>query len=186
MSLRVPVVIFALAAACDPSAEKVEALDARVTALETKLDEALADDAQAKAVAALTHRVDALESSLDGVAKTQTTSATNLDGLAERVDALETRTTKLEETEAGGDDGGSDTGTPSEGEIGVKECDDYIAMYRKCIDDKMPEAARETAKKALQASIDAWKSAAATESGREALDEACKTAQEAMKKVCAP
>ena len=80
----------------------------------------------------------------------------------------------------GGDDGGDGGG---EG-VGVPECDDYVEKYTKCIDEKMPEAARETSKKALQTSVDAWKKAAATPAGKEGLAQACKTAADAVKATC--
>ena len=80
----------------------------------------------------------------------------------------------------GGDDGGDGGG---EG-VGVPECDDYVEKYTKGIDEKMPEAARETSKKALQTSVDAWKKAAATPAGKEGLAQACKTAADAVKATC--
>ena len=82
-------------------------------------------------------------------------------------------------------DGGGDEGGDGGGEgVGVPECDDYIEKYTKCIDEKMPEAARETSKKALQTSVDAWKKAAATPAGKEGLAQACKTASDAVKATC--
>lgn len=68
--------------------------------------------------------------------------------------------------------------------IGVTECDDYIEQYAKCIEDKIPEAARETSLEALEVSIDAWRKAAATPGGPESLANACKTAQDAVRGVC--
>ena len=183
MTCRSPVLLLALLAACDPSAEKVQALEERITALETKLEQAETDDVQGKAMAALTKRVEALESAVDGVGKTQNTAATNLDNLAERVDSLETRTKTLEEAGSATPEVVEET-VVEEAEIGVKECDDYIAMYRKCIDDKMPESVRETSKKALEMSVDAWKQAAGTAAGRAGLAEACKAAREAVERTC--
>lgn len=69
-------------------------------------------------------------------------------------------------------------------ETGVPECDRFIIDYRECIDTKMPEAARETSRKALQTSIDAWKKAAATAAGREGLGTACQTAIDAIAPTC--
>lgn len=79
--------------------------------------------------------------------------------------------------DAGGDDGGGEG-------VGVPECDEYVEKYTACIDEKMPEAARETSKKALQTSVDAWKKAAATPAGKEGLAQACKTASDAVKATC--
>jgi len=66
--------------------------------------------------------------------------------------------------------------------IGIPECDEYFEKYLKCIDDKMPDAAKETTKKALQDSVTAWK-AAAEGPGKETLAQTCKTAMDAAKKA---
>jgi len=81
-------------------------------------------------------------------------------------------------------DGGGEGGDGGGAGVGVPECDDYVEKYTKCIDEKMPEAARETSKKALQTSVDAWKKAAATPAGKEGLAQACKTASDAVKATC--
>jgi hypothetical protein len=70
------------------------------------------------------------------------------------------------------------------GLIGVPECDDYIAFYRGCIEEKMPQAVKETSRRALDTSIDAWRKAAATTAGRESLSMACRTARDALKRSC--
>lgn len=66
--------------------------------------------------------------------------------------------------------------------IGIPECDEYFEKYLKCIDDKMPDAAKETTKKALQDSVSAWK-AAAEGPGKDTLAQTCKTALETAKKA---
>ena len=68
--------------------------------------------------------------------------------------------------------------------IGVTECDDYIEHYAACIEDKIPEAAREPSLEALELSIDAWRKAAATPAGQAGLATACKTAQDAVRAMC--
>ena len=68
--------------------------------------------------------------------------------------------------------------------IGVTECDEYIEHYGKCIQDKIPEAARETSLKALEMSVEAWRKAAATPAGQAGLATACKTAQDAVRAMC--
>ena len=68
--------------------------------------------------------------------------------------------------------------------IGVAACDEYIRRYTVCIDEKIPEAAKEQVKKALETSIDAWKKAAETPEGRDQLARVCAVATEAMEKVC--
>jgi hypothetical protein len=68
--------------------------------------------------------------------------------------------------------------------IGVPECDEYVRLYAKCIDEKLPEEVRETSRKALRTSIDAWHKAAETEAGREGLAAACRTARDAVSESC--
>ena len=68
--------------------------------------------------------------------------------------------------------------------IGVPECDEYIEKYMKCIEEKMPEAAREQTQKAVQQSIDAWKQAA-DGPAKDTLAETCKNALETAKKATA-
>lgn len=67
---------------------------------------------------------------------------------------------------------------------GVPECDRYIRRYSRCIDETMPEAARETSHKALWTSVRAWQRAALTPAGREGLGQACLVATEAVQSVC--
>lgn len=79
--------------------------------------------------------------------------------------------------EGEGEDGGGGAD-----KIGVPECDEYITKYLKCIEEKMPEAAREQTRKAVQQSIDAWKQAAEGP-GKDTLAQTCKTALETAKKA---
>jgi hypothetical protein len=65
------------------------------------------------------------------------------------------------------------------GETGIAECDDYIKSYSACI-DKMPDAAKEPSKKALEDMKTGWK-AGASGPGKDAIVTACKQAAEAMK-----
>jgi hypothetical protein len=84
--------------------------------------------------------------------------------------------------EEGGDAGGDEAAAGDK--IGVPECDEYIDNYMKCIDEKLPDAVKETSKKALETSREAWKKAAATPAGKEGLAQACKTAADAVKASC--
>lgn len=65
--------------------------------------------------------------------------------------------------------------------VGVPECDNYISKYLACVSGKVPEASRAQ----LQASLDqmrqAWKQAAATETGKASLAQACTAANDAAK-----
>lgn len=69
------------------------------------------------------------------------------------------------------------------GDIGVKECDDYIAKYTKCL-DKMPAESKAAMDTAFKQSKDAWKQAAATEAGKAGLATACKAAADAIASTC--
>ena len=65
--------------------------------------------------------------------------------------------------------------------IGVPECDDYITKIQKCVEDKVPEAARGMMKQGFDQNIAAWKQAAATPEGKQGLATACQTALDAAK-----
>lgn len=64
------------------------------------------------------------------------------------------------------------------GEFGVAECDAYMKKYLACI-DRMPEAARTSAREVLDQTRTSWQQAAATEQGRAGLAMACKSASDA-------
>ncbi len=68
--------------------------------------------------------------------------------------------------------------------IGVAECDEYITKYTACL-GKMPAAAKGAMEKGLATMKTAWKQAAATEAGKTALAQGCKTALETAKKSMA-
>jgi hypothetical protein len=72
-----------------------------------------------------------------------------------------------------------------DGSVGVKECDEFLSRYLACISAKMPEAQAAQVRKAMDKARDAWRKAAATPSGREALAKACTQAAEAAKKAVA-
>jgi hypothetical protein len=167
-------------AACDPSAEKVQALQARVDALEARLDaEAEAAGKRPDPVPPLQAEVRQLADSLEG-------TKTDVDALTTKVDVVATELTLVQADVAKIRGAGSGPTPEVVGEIGVAECDAYVANYRKCIDDELPLAAQDSAKKALEMSVDAWKAAAKTAAGREALAGACKTASDAVAPLCDP
>ena len=60
------------------------------------------------------------------------------------------------------------------GDIGVAECDDYIKKMQDCL-GKMPDAAKTAMESAFNQSKIAWKQAAATQAGKDALKLSCKT-----------
>lgn len=69
----------------------------------------------------------------------------------------------------------------STGDIGVAECDDFLAKYEACLSDKVPEAARATLQQSLNATRDGWRQAAATPAGRDGLKTACEQARTAAR-----
>lgn len=67
------------------------------------------------------------------------------------------------------------------GDIGVPECDEYVSKVQKCVEDKVPETARDMVKQGFQQNISAWKQAASTPQGKEGLAMACKSALDTVK-----
>ncbi|HYY41498.1 MAG TPA: hypothetical protein VE775_02125, partial [Pyrinomonadaceae bacterium] len=72
---------------------------------------------------------------------------------------------------------------PAGDKIGVEECDDYLAKYESCLNDKVPAAARAAMKSSFEQTRAAWRKAAATPQGRTGLAQACKTAHESAKQT---
>jgi hypothetical protein len=89
----------------------------------------------------------------------------------------------------GGDDDKGESADSSGGgdKIGVKECDDYISKFEKCIESStaIPTEAKKAQMDAFKQMRDAWKEAAKTPGGKAGLkmgcEQAMKTAQESMK-----
>jgi hypothetical protein len=70
---------------------------------------------------------------------------------------------------------------PAGDKTGVEECDDYLAKYETCLNNKVPAAARAAMKTSFDQTREAWRKAAATPQGKTTLAQACKTAREAAK-----
>ncbi len=68
--------------------------------------------------------------------------------------------------------------------IGIPACDEYLTKYRRCIAEKVPEAARAVMSEGLEQSIVAWREAAAGPA-RDALHTACITALDAARQATA-
>jgi hypothetical protein len=73
----------------------------------------------------------------------------------------------------------------SAGDFGVPACDQYMRKYAACVDSKVPEAAREMMKQQMQQTHLAWKQAASTPEGRNALTSACTQAEATAKQAMA-
>ena len=64
--------------------------------------------------------------------------------------------------------------------IGVKECDEYMDLFKKCI-DKVPAEGKDAMQQGYDASVKAWKDAAAQGgAAKDALAQGCKAALDAM------
>jgi hypothetical protein len=61
-------------------------------------------------------------------------------------------------------------------QIGIPECDDYIAKYESCVRSKVPEAMRAQMESTLKTARDNWKKAAENAQSRSTLAAACKQA----------
>lgn len=69
--------------------------------------------------------------------------------------------------------------------IGIPACDEYLTKYRRCIADKVPEAARAAVNEALEQSIVAWRQAAAGPA-RDTLQTSCLAAMDAARQATEP
>lgn len=159
----------------DQTGAAQEALQSRVATLEEARVQQ--DEAQQAQLAQATGRIDALEKQLATVENDNVLLRERAVNLQSKVTDLETRADELELKLVELQSHKSLT-------IGVPECDDYIAKYNHCIDDKLPEAARKASREALELSVDAWRRAAKTPAGREGLAVACKAAADAVATTC--
>lgn len=71
------------------------------------------------------------------------------------------------------------TAASSGDQIGVPECDDYIAKYESCLRGKVPEMARAQLESSLKTARENWKKAAENTATRGTLAAACKQASDA-------
>jgi hypothetical protein len=73
------------------------------------------------------------------------------------------------------------TETTSTDKIGVAECDDFLAKYEACVNNKVPEAARASFKSGMEQWRSSWKQLAANPQTKGSLAEACKKSLESSK-----
>jgi hypothetical protein len=106
---------------------------------------------------------------------TTTTNATNTNA-AGTTNAAKTSTTNTTT---------STTSASTAGNVGVTECDEFIAKYEKCVNSNIPEAARATFKTTMETWRKTWRDAAATPAGKAGLAQACKTSLETAKQSMA-
>lgn len=75
-------------------------------------------------------------------------------------------------------DASTSTNLSAGDKIGVPECDQFIANYEACLNDKVPAASREKFQTGLAEWRAAWKRLAANPQGKTMLETACKNAAE--------
>jgi len=159
--------------------EEVNAKIAELQQSVTELDQAFKEEFENREVAVreVNDRAGRIESQVAGLEADKVALAQRSNTLAEQITDLQTRLDEALEP------GKAETTTVSL-PIGVPECDDYFREYSRCIDDKLPEAAREASRLALEVSRDAWRKVAATPAGKEALATACSAARKAVSASC--
>jgi hypothetical protein len=83
----------------------------------------------------------------------------------------------------GGDDDDNDKGSASGDKIGVKECDEYIDKFQKCIESStaIPTETKKAQLDAFNQTRDAWRQAAKTPGGKAGLKMGCEQALNAAK-----
>ena len=67
--------------------------------------------------------------------------------------------------------------------IGIPECDLFLERYTHCVETKAPREVRDQIRAAIAATVEGWKNAAETPSGRQSLPTACKVALDAVEKA---
>jgi hypothetical protein len=74
---------------------------------------------------------------------------------------------------------------PSEPPVvtGIRMCDLYIDRYTACVETNAPEAVRAAMRDAMQKTVETWKQAAAQPGVREALEQGCTAAYDAVKRT---
>ena len=155
-------IVLLLAACTDGQAiERLGELETRVAALEKQLESrSSTSETEAK-----------IREELASLQRGRTETAEAIAKLEETLATVQRRQEELGEVA-----GREPEATPAAagvGEIGIPECDRFIAAYTACIDNKFPEAARAPTREAMEQTLDAWKLAAAGP-GAAALAATCK------------
>ena len=84
---------------------------------------------------------------------------------------------------ASGGSFGESGGSSAFGKLGVAECDSFLEKYEKCVMTKFPEGSRKQAIDAMVQTTASWKDLAKTDSGKQALAQGCKQADEQTKQA---
>jgi hypothetical protein len=83
-----------------------------------------------------------------------------------------------------GDDDDDDDDEGSLLNTGVKECDEYLKLYQKCIVDKAAPEAKKSMQEGLKTQADAFKKSAKVPAAKAALAQSCEGLIEGTKKEC--
>ena len=103
------------------------------------------------------------------------TTTTNASGNTTTTTTTTTNTTNTAATPA--------STTTSAAVTGVAECDEYISKYEACVKDKVPASMRAQMQATLDASRNAWKTAASTPQGKATLAKTCTDALAAARQA---
>ena len=79
----------------------------------------------------------------------------------------------------------SEGSTASGESTGVPECDDFLAKYEKCVDDKMPAVTKGSMKDAISKMRATYKTSASNPVAKPGLAQGCKQALETTKQAMA-
>lgn len=69
----------------------------------------------------------------------------------------------------------------SEAVTGIAECDDFLAAYQQCLNEKMPEQARPQMAVGFEQWKTSWRDLAANDATRASLPQVCQQSREASK-----
>jgi len=67
---------------------------------------------------------------------------------------------------------------------GVDECDEYLKVYKKCVVDPAPPAAKKSLEDSIKTQKDTFKKSAANKAAKDALASSCQQMIDTTKKQC--
>jgi hypothetical protein len=77
------------------------------------------------------------------------------------------------------------SGAASTGEIGVAECDEYLAKVETCINERVPEDAKAMQRQSIEQVRNQWRQAATDATARAGLATGCKAALDSARSAMA-
>ena len=97
-------------------------------------------------------------------------------------EAEDDKAPEADDAEDGGDLAEGDAKPAEAGKVGVESCDTYITQYSACIDENAPEGMKKPLKDGIAKNAERWRSEMEGP-GKDAVDQACTAALEAVKKT---